>query len=102
MPVDLRSPTYPYVKAQENYYDLSDTVSLPRKIIDYLIDAPQGDYVPPDNNNYPRCRLWKYLYYDGARPLNQPLPTIQEKMSVLFNPDMPQTPPTEKGSRRSS
>ena len=99
MAVDLRSPTYPYVKAQENYYDLSDTVSLPRKIIDYLIDAPQGDYEPPDHINYPRCRLWKYLYYDGARPLSQPLPTIQQKMSVLFNPDMPQTPPTDKGYR---
>lgn len=97
--VDPRSPYYPYFKAQENYYDLSETVSLPRKICDYLIDAPQRDYTPPDDNRYPRCRFWKYLYYDGARPLNQSLPTIQQKMSVVFNPDAPQNPPTDKGYR---
>ena len=89
MAVDLRNPYYPYVKAQENYYDLSGSVDLPRKITDYLIDAPVGDYTPVDDNAYPRCRLWKYLYYDGARPLENPLPTIQEKMSVVFNPDLP-------------
>lgn len=99
MAVDLRNPCYPYVKAQENYYDLSGSVDLPRKITDYLIDAPVGDYTPVDDNAYPRCRLWKYLYYDGARPLENPLPTIQEKMSVVFNPDLPQNPPTDKGYR---
>lgn len=97
--VDVRSPYFPYVKVQESYYDLSDSVSLPRKIADYLIDAPQGDYIPPDDNAFPRCRLWKYLYHDGPRPLEQPLPTITEKMSVVFNPDDPQNPPTEKGYR---
>ena len=99
MAVDLKNPYYPYVKAQENYFDLSGSVDLPRKIADYLIDAPVGAYVPPDDNAYPRCRLWKYLYYDGARPLENPLPTIQEKMSVVFNPDLPQNPPTDKGYR---
>lgn len=99
MAVDLRNPYYPYVKAQENYYDLSGSVDLPRKITDYLIDAPVGDYTPVDDNAYPRCRLWKYLYYDGARPLENPLPTIQEKMSVVFNPNLPQNPPTDKGYR---
>jgi hypothetical protein len=97
--VDVRSPYFPYVKVQESYYDLSDSVSLPRKIADYLIDAPQGDYIPPDDNSFPRCRLWKYLYHDGPRPLEQPLPNINEKMSVVFNPDDPQNPPTEKGYR---
>lgn len=97
--VDVRSPYYPYIKVQESYYDLSDSVSLPRKIADYLIDAPQGDYVPPDDNNFPRCRLWKYLYYDDPRPLEKPLPTINEKMSVVFNPDNPQNPPSDKGYR---
>ena len=99
MAVDYRNPYYPYVKAQENYFDLSGSVDLPRKIADYLIDAPMGDYMPPDDNSYPRCRLWKYLYYDGARPLENPLPTIQEKMQVVFNPDLPQNPPTDKGYR---
>ncbi len=99
MAVDLTNPYYPYVKAQENYFDLSGSVDLPRKIADYLIDAPVGNYVPQDDNAYPRCRLWKYLYYDGARPLENPLPTIQQKMSVVFNPDLPQNPPTDKGYR---
>ena len=99
MAVDLLSPYYPYVKSQETYYDLSETVTLPRKIADYLIDAPKGAYVPPDDNKYPRCRLWKYLYYDGAKPLNEPLPTIQQKMSVVFDPNNPQNPPTDKGYR---
>ena len=97
--VDIRNPFWPYVKAQESYFDLSGSVDLPRKITDYLIDAPQGEYSPPDDNAYPRCRLWKYLYYDGARPLDNPLPTIEQKMSVVFNPDMPQNPPTDKGYR---
>ena len=99
MAVDLHNPYWPYVKAQESYFDLKDSVDLPRKITDYLIDAPRGEYQPIDDNAYPRCRLWKYLYYDGARPLENPLPSIQEKMSVVFNPDMPQNPPTDKGYR---
>lgn len=91
---------YPYHKIQEGYIDLSDSVNLPRKICDYLIDAPQGTkYTPQDDNTYPRCRLWKYLYYDTARPLDQPLPTIAEKMSVVFNSDQPENPPTDKGYR---
>lgn len=97
--IDTRSPYYPFLQPQSNYYDLSDTITLPKKIVDYLIDAPKGAYVPPDDNTYPRCRLWKYLYYDGENPLDRPLPTIEEKMSVLFDPDLPQTPPTEKGYR---
>lgn len=95
----IKSPYYPYFKVQDSYIDLSDTVDLPRKVCDYLLDAPQGDYTPIDDNKYPRCRLWKYLYYDTARPLNEPLPTISEKMSVVFNPSKPETAPTEKGYR---
>lgn len=96
---DINSPYFPYIKSQQNYFDLSDTVSLPRKICDYLIDAPQGDYVPKDDNSYPRCRLWKYLYYDDPRPLEKPLPTIKQKMSVVFNSEQPEKPPTDKGYR---
>lgn len=96
---DVLSPWYPYIKAQENYYSLAETVTLPRKICDYLIDGPGRGYAPPDDNRYPRCRFWKYLYYDGAKPLEEPLPSIGQKMSVVFNPDDPQNPPTEKGYR---
>ena len=97
--VDVNSPWFPYIKTQEGYYDLKDTVTLPRKICDYLIDAPGVTYSPPNDNSYPRVRLWKYLYYDTPNPLENRLPTIQEKMSVVFDPQNPEDPPTEKGYR---
>lgn len=96
---DITSQWYPYYKVQEGFFDLSDTVNIPRKICDYLLDAPKGDYKPIDDNKYSRARFWKYLYYDKAHPLGEKLPTIKEKMKVLFNPDKPTEPPTDKGYR---
>lgn len=97
--IDTNSKYYPYQKVQENFADLSQMAYLPKKICDYLIDAPKGTYKPKDDNSYPRCRFWKYLYYDEARPLSFPLPTIQQKMSVVFNPDKASEPPTDKDYR---
>ncbi|MBR5285692.1 MAG: hypothetical protein IKU30_02230 [Clostridia bacterium] len=97
--IDVNSKYYPYIKSQEAFYTLSGTEFLPRKICNYIIDAPNGEYTPKDDNNYPRCKLWKYLYYDGAKPLNNALPTIEQKMSVVFDPDAPENPPTDKGYR---
>ena len=97
--VDIRSPYYPYVKVQEGAFNFRQYAEFPRKICDYLLDAPQGEYAPIDDNKYPRCRMWKYLYHDGANPLKQELPTIQEKLSVLFNPEQSENPPTDKGYR---
>lgn len=97
--IDVSSQWYPYPKVSESYFDLSGSVNLPRKICDYLIDAPQKDYAPPDNNAYSRCRLWKYLFYDGEKPLANTLPTIEQKMSVVFDPENPTEPPTDKGYR---
>ena len=87
---DITSPYYPYYKIQDAYIDLSDTVNLPRKICDYLLDAPKGNYKPIDDNKYPRCRFWKYLMHDGEKPLEKKLPTIKEKLSVVFNPNDPE------------
>lgn len=97
--VSVNSQWYPYQKVQESYYDLSDTVTIPRKLCDYLIDAPQGDYTPADDNTHARCRLWKYLYYDGADPLSETLPTIAQKMQVVFDPSSPTQAPSDKGYR---
>lgn len=96
---DITSPYYPYFKVQEGFYNFKEFAEFPKMLCDYLLDAPKGDYQPIDDNDYPRCRLWKYLYYDGEKPLNNPLPTIQQKMSLLFNPDKPTEPPTAKGYR---
>ena len=94
------SKWYPYVKVQEGFYDASDSDELLRKIMDYLLDMPDGSgYTPKDDNAYPRCRLWKLLYYDGARPTENPLPTPAQKKSVLFDPELAEKPPTEKGYR---
>lgn len=97
--VDIKSPYYPYIKSGEGFFNFRQFAEFPRKICDYIIDAPKGAYTPIDDNKYPRARIWKYLMYDGARPLDQPLPTIQEKMSVVFNPEQPENPPTDKGYR---
>ena len=97
--IDKNSKWFPYQKVQNNNFNFEQYAMFPRLICDYLIDAPQGEYQPKDDNSYPRCRLWKYLYHDGAKPLNKKLPTIKEKLSVLFNPEKPTEPSTEKGYR---
>lgn len=97
--VDKNSQWYPYQKVQNNNFNFEQYAMFPRLICDYLIDAPKGDYEPKDDNKYSRCRLWKYLYHDGERPLSNKLPTIKEKLSVLFNPNKPTEPPTAKGYR---
>lgn len=98
--VDTESQWYPYTKVYEGFFDLSDTDEIPRKIMDYLLDMPDGRYVPKDDNKRARVRLWKYLYYDGSRPIDKPLPTPIQKKQVLFNPDKPNDPEDkEKGYR---
>jgi hypothetical protein len=96
---DVSSQWYPYINVHESYYDLSNATDIPRKICDYLIDAPKGNYFPVDDNKYSRCRFWKYLFYDGSKPLNNSLPSVEEKMSVVFDPNNPEDPPTSKGYR---
>lgn len=92
----ITSQWYPYTKVHESYFDLSTTKDIPRRICDYLIDAPTAYYTPQDNNAYSRCRFWKYLYYDTEKPLSSPLPTIGQKISVVYNPDKSTSPPTDK------
>lgn len=99
--VDTNNPWFPYTKVQEGNIDLRNLPVIPRQICDYLLDMPNGNvgYVPKDDNTYPRARFWKYLFYDIAHPLEQVLPTVAEKKSVLFDPDRPTDPSTDKGYR---
>ena len=96
---DPNSPWYPFFKVYEGYYDLLKMIDVPRKVMDYVLDMPDGYYTPQNNNAHPRSLLWKYLYYDGAHPEEQPLPTPTQKMSVLFDPNNPTSPPSDKGYR---
>ena len=90
--VSPNSPYYPYTKVYEGFFNLSSTLDIPRKVMDYILDMPDGYYAPQDDNSLPRCMLWKLLYYDEAHPENKPLPTPKQKMSVLFDPDEPTKP----------
>lgn len=97
---NIDSKWYPYVKVQEGFSDHTELDPIPRKILEYLLDMPDGNgYTPKDDNAYPRCRFWKYLYYDGAKPLDNLLPTLEQKKEVLFDPDNAEKPPTDKGYR---
>ena len=80
---------YPYKKVNPSFYSTYADLDLIQKVIDYLLDMPSDDYTPPDDNSFPRVRLWKYLYYDNEYPLQQPLPNPTEKKSVLYNANEP-------------
>lgn len=99
--VETNNPWFPYTKVQEGNIDLSNLPDIPRQICDYLLDMPDASvgYEPHDDNKYPRTRLWKYLYYDEAHPTANTLPTPAQKKSLLFDPDKPTEPPTDKGYR---
>ena len=88
--VSFDSPFYPYEKVQTGYNSMLGSEKIPRKLLYYLLDLPDKyGYQPINDNSRPRVRLIKYLWYDGANPLNQPLPTPQQKLSLLFDGDNP-------------
>lgn len=89
---------YPYERVQ-GYGTMPELEKVPLMIRDYLMDLPQKGYTPPDDNRFFRCKLMKYLYYDQPDALDQPLPTAEQKLSLVFNPESPDIPPTEKGYR---
>lgn len=87
----LNSPTYPYYRVIKGANRLRGMELIPYKLLMYLLDLPDAfGYTPiDDNEKYPRCRLNKYIWYDGPNPLDNPLPTPQEKLSLLFDPEQP-------------
>ncbi len=88
-PTDFNSPYYPYTKVIAAN-SLKGAEIIPYKILNYLLDLPDSyGYLPVDDNSRPRVRLMKYLWYDGENPLANPLPTPQQKLSLLFNGDNP-------------
>ena len=85
--VNGSNPYYPYVKAQEAFQTFKGAEKIPLIIAGYLMDMPvQGRYEPADDNSLPRCRFWKYVYHDDMTPLDDALPTPEQKLSVWFDP----------------
>lgn len=94
------SPYWPYRKVEEAA-TLAGAEDLTYKLVEYLMDYPDGTgYEPVDDNRRPRVRLAKYLYWDGERPLDQPLPTPEQKRSIQFDPERPSDPPDERRGYR--
>lgn len=88
--VDFNSPFYPYRKDATGYLSYSGAEDIPKKILEYLLDLPDAaGYQPVDDNSRPRVALMKYLCYDGMKPLDNPLPTPEQKLSILFDPENP-------------
>lgn len=84
------SAYYPYEKVNAGYSTYAGIEKIPKQIITYLLDLPDGNgYVPTDDNALPRVRMLKYLFYDDTQPLKQVLPTPEEKLSILFDPQNP-------------
>lgn len=94
----MNDPYFPYKKLQ-NYPTMPYAETLLKKIVDYILDLPMKGYTPEDNNMLPRVRIIKTLYHDVPRPLQQPLPTPEEKVKIVFDPARPDVPPTDKGYR---
>lgn len=95
----IESPYYPFWKAV-TAPTLAGAEELPYIITKYLCDTADSQYTPPSNNRFPRARLKKLIYWDGAKPLEQPLPSDAQIRSIRFDPLNPANPPDkERGYR---
>ena len=84
--IDFSSPYYPYEKVDTGFNTLKGAEEIPYKILMYLLDLPdKNGYEPVDDNERPRVRLAKYLWYDESNPLSYPLPTPEQKLSMLYD-----------------
>lgn len=88
--VSFDSPYYPYEKTGAGYLTFAGAEYIPYKIVNYLMDLPDANgYQPVNDNSRPRVRLMKYLWYDGAQPLQQNMPTPTQKLSMLYDGENP-------------
>lgn len=92
---------YPVVEPTFNKYLTS--VDLCYKIVQFLLDLPylksNGELSQPYETGC-RADLIKYIYYDDGNPLVHPLPSVEQKQKLIFNPSAPQSPPLKsKGYR---
>lgn len=95
----IESPYYPFWKV-ETAPTMAGAEELPYVLTKYLCDTADSQYTPPSDNRFPRARLKKLLYWDCAKPLEQPLPTDAQMRSIRFDPLLPADPPDkERGYR---
>ncbi len=88
----------PYEKVYD-FFGMSDLDIVPMKLRDYLLCMPSKECPDPIlTNENPRVRLVKYLYYDTPNPLDERMPTVEQRKSIVFDPFNP-TNPTEKRFR---
>lgn len=88
--VSFDSKFYPYEKVQTGYNTMRGAEEIPLKIVKYLLDLPdKNGYNPIDNNDRPRVRFIKYIYHDGENPLSKELPSPEDKLALLFDPENP-------------
>ena len=83
------NPYHPYHKVIAGANTLLGAEGLPELLLRYLLDLPEEGYEPPSDNRYPRARLARLLWYDGPGALSGPLPTAEQKRSLLFDPAFP-------------
>lgn len=90
----------PYEKIY-NYWGEDTLSDVPSKIRDYLLLMPCKECPNPiTTNDNPRARLVKYLFYDEPNPLEKEMPSVQDRLNIIFDPYAPDKPPlTEKGFR---
>lgn len=86
-PVDMEH--YPYKKVVEAN-TLKGVEFIPRKLVDYFLYM-NGNASLPDDNSNARCRFLKYLFNDNnnTRPLSSPLPSVEERINAVYNPQAP-------------
>lgn len=88
----------PYTKIYD-FFGMSDLDIVPLKLRDYLLCMPSKECPNPIlTNENPRVRLVKYLYYDTPNPLEEPMPSVEQRQSIVFDPFHP-TDPTQKRFR---
>ena len=85
------SPFYPYEQVPSTGGNLRGAEYIPQKLLTYMLDLPDANgYMPVDDNERPRVRFIKYVANDSADPLSSELPTPKIKLSMLFDPTMPE------------
>lgn len=99
MSASFDSDTYPYSRVIRRN-TLRGAELIPYQLLRYLLDLPDAaGYTPVDDNERARVRFIKYVCCDGERPLDEPLPDEQTKLSILFDADNPVVNSTEEKNR---